>query len=83
VFKGSVKNTPFEKNEHDSQFYHRNPDLNDFYRGFINFERGDEILQIGHASLAGLLRHTLVQTRNSFSKRFLTKSQRIPSQEAV
>lgn len=51
VFKNSVTGTMFEKSAEDSKFHHRNSMLNEFYKGLINFENGDEVLQIGKVSL--------------------------------
>lgn len=50
VFQGSVKGTAFEKESGDRRFFHRQGWVNDFYHGLINFERGDEVLQIGKIS---------------------------------
>ncbi|MEM6732367.1 MAG: hypothetical protein AAF658_12480, partial [Myxococcota bacterium] len=51
VFRGSVKDTVFEKTAEDARFQHRVPELNDWYRGIMRFENGDEVLQIGYATL--------------------------------
>ena len=51
VFKGSVTGTVFEKSESDLKYHHRNPELTSFYLSLINFETGDEVLQIGKVSL--------------------------------
>lgn len=50
VFEGSVKGTSFEKDSHDRRFAHRQEWVNRYYRKLINFERGDEVLQIGKVS---------------------------------
>ncbi len=59
VFAGSVKGTAFAKEAHDQRFHHRNGWVNDFYRGLLDFERGDEVLQIGKISLLAYPRHIL------------------------
>lgn len=50
VFEGSVEGTLFEKKENDDRFHHRNRHLTKFYQDLMNFERGDEVLQIGKVS---------------------------------
>ncbi len=51
VFERSVSGTMFEKSETDSKFYHRDQDLTHFYMDLIDFQNGDEVLQIGKISL--------------------------------
>lgn len=51
VFEASVEGTVFEKGEEDRRFHHRNTKVNEYYKTMINFERGDEVLQIGKVSL--------------------------------
>lgn len=51
VFKGSVDGTVFEKDAEDARFHHRDPALTQFYQDLLNFEQGDEALQIGRVSL--------------------------------
>lgn len=51
VFRGSVKDTMFEKTAEDLRFQHRVSELNHWYRGLMRFENGDEVLQVGYASL--------------------------------
>lgn len=57
VFRGSVKGSVFQKSGDDARFHHRDPEVNDFYRSLLHFEDGDEVLQIGHFSLATLVRY--------------------------
>lgn len=59
VFQGSVKDTVFQKGESDRQYHHRDKGLNQFYTGLMEFERGDEVLQVGTVSLASLIRYLL------------------------
>jgi hypothetical protein len=51
VFEKSVTGTMFEKSEEDRKFYHRDSQLNNFYKEMIDFQNGDEVLQIGKVSL--------------------------------
>ncbi|MFW5770020.1 MAG: hypothetical protein ACOCX9_01165 [Spirochaetota bacterium] len=57
VFRGSVKGTVFQKDGADSRYYHRNLYLNDFYKNQMNFNDGDEVLQIGYASTFAAIKH--------------------------
>jgi len=59
VFRGSVADTVFQKEAGDSRYHHRMPELNAFYAGLMDFRTGDEVLQVGQASLWGALRHSL------------------------
>lgn len=51
VFRKSVAGTGFMKCGTDEKYYHRNKDLTDFYKRLINFDDGDELLQVGKISL--------------------------------
>lgn len=51
VFRGSVKDTVFEKTAEDLRFQHRISEFNHWYRGLMRFENGDEVLQVARASL--------------------------------
>lgn len=51
VFRGSVKDTVFEKTAEDLRFQHRISELNQWYRGLMRFENGDEVLQVARASI--------------------------------
>ena len=58
VMRGS--NQPgnvFHKAEADSRYHHREPALNGYYADLMRWERGDEILQVGHVSLRRLLQY--------------------------
>ncbi len=59
VFRGSVKGTMFQKGAGETRYYHRNSDLNEFYKDRMVFENGDEVLQIGYASTFAAVRHML------------------------
>lgn len=60
VFRGSVQDTTFQKHEGDTRYHHRSNSLNQFYKALINFEAGDEVLQIGHFSAVSLIRYFLL-----------------------
>jgi len=51
VFRGSVGNTAFQKSRKDKQYYHRDAVLTEFYLNRLNFDKGDEVLQIAKAGL--------------------------------
>lgn len=51
VFRGSVKDTVFEKTAEDLRFQHRISEFNHWYRSLMRFEDGDEVLQVARASL--------------------------------
>ncbi len=57
VFRGSVRETVFQKDEHDARYRHRDARANRFYGERMDFERGDEVLQIGSMSLLTGLRY--------------------------
>ena len=51
VFEGSVKGAVFAKDGNDARFFHRNKKITSYYQNLLDFERGDEVLQIGKVSL--------------------------------
>jgi hypothetical protein len=57
VFRRSVQGTVFQKRADDMRYHHRDPRLNEFYKQFMDFDRGDEVLQVGWYSLATLTRY--------------------------
>jgi len=67
VFEGSVDGTCFQKNAGDDQYNHRDPVITNYYKELMNFERGDEVLQIGQINLATYPTYKLKKT---FMKRF-------------
>ena len=71
VFEGSVGGTVFEKDDKDKRFHHRNKELTQYYRDLLNFERGDEVLQIGKVSLLSYPKYVTkkawVKTKRKFS----------------
>lgn len=57
VFRASGRGTAFQKRADEIQYHHRDPALNDYYTSIMHFDDGDEVLQVGSASIADLLRH--------------------------
>jgi hypothetical protein len=51
IFRGSVKGSTFQKDADDAKFYHRDDQLNQYFKQMMNFHNGDEVLQIGKVSL--------------------------------
>lgn len=51
IFENSVTGTMFEKSADDKKYYHRDSELNNYYKDLIDFHNGDEVLQIGKVSL--------------------------------
>ncbi len=59
IFRGSVKGTAFQKDANDTAFYHRNHIYNDYYKNLMDINNGDEILQVGYASVPAAIRHAI------------------------
>jgi len=59
VFRGSVRGTVFQKEGDDSRYLHRDDQINDWYSAMLNFDDGDEVIQIGHYSLRSFTRYLL------------------------
>lgn len=59
IFEGSVDGTIFSKDSTDSRFHHRDKALTRYYQDILDFERGDEVLQIGKVSLMTLPKYVL------------------------
>ena len=57
VFRGSGRGTAFQKRADEKQYHHRDPALNEYYTSIMRFDDGDEVLQVGNASVADLVRH--------------------------
>ncbi|MCC6157899.1 MAG: hypothetical protein IT350_07585 [Deltaproteobacteria bacterium] len=51
VFRGSVKDTVFQKEAEERSFHHRNRTVNDYYTNLLSFDEGDEVLQVGYIHL--------------------------------
>jgi len=63
VFSGSVRGTVFHKERNDLAFHHRKNGINRFYANMMNFEQGDEVLQIGYFRMASVLKYLLRQRK--------------------
>lgn len=78
VFRGSVDGTVFEKDAEDARFHHRDPALTQFYQDLLDFDHGDEALQIGRVSLwtfpKYVCRKSLVKL-----KRLIPKPRKLPN----
>lgn len=59
VFEGSVPGTIFAKDPSDSRFYHRSAAITDYYLKLLDFERGDEAIQIGRVSILTFPKYVL------------------------
>lgn len=58
VMRGSnATDSVFLKGESDVRYHHREAVLNQFYQGLLRFEDGDEVIQVGHASLWGMVQY--------------------------
>ena len=68
VFERSVIGTMFEKSESDKKYYHRDMGLTQFYLNRIDFENGDEVLQIGQVSLLTFPKYLLKSFKRKFGK---------------
>lgn len=54
IFEGSIEGTSFEKKKEDDRFHHRNKELNTYYMNLLDWDRGDEVLQVGKVSILTL-----------------------------
>ena len=63
IFRGSVKDTVFHKEKDDLAYHHRKNGLNRFYANMMNFEQGDEVLQIGYFRMVSVVKYILRQRR--------------------
>lgn len=64
LFKESVLGTMWQKSASDKQYHHRKKELTEFYVNYLNFDRGDEVLQVGHFSLATFPKYLLKKLSN-------------------
>jgi hypothetical protein len=67
VFRGSVKDTVFQKRADDTRYHHRDPQLNRYYQDLLDFDAGDEALQVGHISLLDLVGYVLRRLQRGLS----------------
>jgi hypothetical protein len=68
VFRRSVAGTVFQKSAEDLRYHHRDRALNDFYRARMDFESGDEVLQVGCVTLADGLRSAVHGLRRGLGR---------------
>lgn len=68
LFKESVLGNMFQKELGDARFHHRNPMLNQFYRSLIDFESGDEVLQIAKVSWMTFPKYVFKKMIRKFKK---------------
>jgi hypothetical protein len=57
VFRGSGRGTAFQKRADETQYHHRDPELNAYYASIMHFDDGDEVLQVGSLGVTDLVRH--------------------------
>lgn len=57
VFRRSVSGTMFMKDKEDKRYHHRDPYINKFYQELVNWENGDEVLQVGMLGVWSLVTH--------------------------
>ena len=59
VFRRSVAGTVFQKSANDARYRHRHDWLNQYYARLMQFDQGDEVLQIGYVTLLTAVKHKL------------------------
>jgi GNAT superfamily N-acetyltransferase len=59
VFRASVKGNMFQKDEQDRRYRHREDWVNRFYASLMDFQNGDEVLQVGKISFLAYPKHLL------------------------
>ncbi len=69
VFKQSVKGTVFQKRADDSRYYHREQEVTDYYKNIMNFDEGDEVLQVASISLFSFPKYLIKQISRKSRKR--------------
>jgi hypothetical protein len=57
VFRGSGRDTAFQKSADDRRYYHRDDGLNHYYRRLLHFDDGDEVIQVGSADVLSAVRY--------------------------
>jgi hypothetical protein len=65
VFRECSKTTVFRKSADDKRFHHRDPSLNEFYAPLLNFDDGDELLQVGYCSVLSVLSYRVRMFRRN------------------
>jgi len=59
IFRGSVRETVFQKDADDRRYYHRRGLINEYYKSVMDFTQGDEVLQIGYCSVISSFKHKI------------------------
>ena len=67
IFEESVLGNIFQKEQADRRYHHRSQKMTEFYTSLMDFNRGDEVLQIGKVSLMTFPRYLL----KNFKKRWM------------
>lgn len=70
VFRECSKTTVFRKSADDKRFHHRDPNINNFYMRLLNFEDGDELLQVGQLSVPAYIRYSARMQKRRISELF-------------
>ena len=84
IFRGSVGETVFQKDEKDARFRHRDERLNAYYGSLMDFEKGDEVLQVGTCSLLTLVRYALRGDNGRYAaKAHVPRQEPLPAQLAA
>ncbi|MCK6574027.1 hypothetical protein L6V77_23350 [Myxococcota bacterium] len=68
VFRGSVAGTMFQKRADDTRFHHRDAALNAYYAARLDFDAGDEVLQVGCVTLGDGLAAGLRAARSALER---------------
>lgn len=66
VFEESVLDNMFQKDANDKRYFHRKKFLNLYYQSLLNFDRGDEVLQIAKVSWMTFPRYFFKQLTRKF-----------------
>ncbi len=79
VFRESVKGTVFQKQANDKRYHHREEEVTNFYQNIMNFEEGDEVLQVANVSIASFPKYFIKQV----SKKKKKSTKLIPTDKAL
>lgn len=66
VFEASVAGNSFEKSASDTKFYHREDKLNQYYKSILDFNRGDEVLQVGYVSIFSVFKFMFKKLKKKY-----------------
>ena len=79
IFEESVLGNQFQKSEMDKRYHHRSKKLTDFYADLMDFQRGDEVLQIGKVSILTFPRYLL----KNLTKRWKREASLAPTSQSI